>query len=165
MKQIISLNINGASYDVIIRPQDLLVDVLRRQLGFIGTKKGCGYGDCGTCTLLVDGRPILSCLTLAVACQGKNIVTIEGLERDGVLDPIQQSFMEHGAVQCGFCTPGMILSSKALLDETPNPSIEQIKRGLGGNLCRCTGYKKIVEAVQMADTQTPGEDDQEKDRG
>lgn len=163
MKQIISLDINGNSYDVIIRPQDLLVDVLRRQLGFIGTKKGCGYGDCGTCTLLVDGRPILSCLTLAVACQGKNILTIEGLERDGALDPIQQSFMEHGAVQCGFCTPGMILSSKALLHETPNPSIEQIRRGLAGNLCRCTGYKKIVEAVQMVATQTLGEENQEKD--
>lgn len=163
MKQIISLEINRNNYDVIIRPQDLLVDVLRGQLGFIGTKKGCGYGDCGTCTVLVDGKPILSCLTLAVACQGKNIVTIEGLERNGVLDPIQQSFMEHGAVQCGFCTPGMILSSKALLHETPNPSVEEIKRGLAGNLCRCTGYKKIVEAVHNVATGTHAHDNQERE--
>jgi carbon-monoxide dehydrogenase small subunit len=150
MKQIITLQVNGNSYDVMVRPQDLLIDVIRGQLGFIGTKKGCGHGDCGTCTVLVEGRPILSCLTLAVACQGKRILTIEGLESEGVLDPIQQSFIDHGAVQCGFCTPGMVLSSKALLSENPKPSIEEIKRGLSGNLCRCTGYKKIVEAVQAA---------------
>ncbi len=164
MKQIISLNVNGNGYDVLIRPQDLLIDVLREQLGFIGTKKGCGHGDCGTCTVLIDGRPILSCLTLALSCQGKKILTIEGVERDGVLDPIQQAFIDHGAVQCGFCTPGMILSSKALLNETPNPSLEEIKRGLSGNLCRCTGYKKIVESVQMVAGQNQGNDNQEKDQ-
>jgi len=164
MKQIISLNVNGNGYDVLVRPQDVLIDVLRGQLGFIGTKKGCGHGDCGTCTVLVDGRPILSCLTLAVSCQGKRILTIEGLEKDGVPDPIQQAFIDHGAVQCGFCTPGMILSSKALLNETPNPSLQEIKRGLSGNLCRCTGYKKIVESVQMVAGQDRVNDNQEKDQ-
>lgn len=153
MKQIIELRVNQNTYDVAAAPRDLLVDVLRRKLGFIGTKKGCGQGDCGTCTVLIDGRPALSCLTLAVACQGKEILTIEGLETNGELDPIQQSFIDRGAVQCGFCTPGMILSSKALLDENPQPSLEEIKRGLAGNLCRCTGYRKIVEAVQAVAAQ------------
>ena len=148
MKQIIELKVNGNRYDVMVSPQDLLADVLRKKLGFTGTKKGCGEGDCGTCTVIVDGRPLLSCITLAMACQGKEIVTIEGLETDGQLHPLQQAFVDHGAVQCGFCTPGMILSAKALLDKNPNPSREQIKRGLSGNLCRCTGYTKIVEAVE-----------------
>ncbi len=148
MKQIIELNVNGARYDVMVSPRDLLADVLRKKLGLEGTKKGCGEGDCGTCTVIVDGSPRLSCITLAVACQGKEIVTIEGLERDGRLHPLQQAFVDHGAVQCGFCTPGMILSAKALLDKNPNPSREEIKRGLSGNLCRCTGYTKIVEAVE-----------------
>jgi carbon-monoxide dehydrogenase small subunit len=150
MKQIISLDVNGNTYDVMVTPRDLLLHVLRRQLGLIGTKMGCGEGDCGACTVLLDDRPVLACLTLAIACRGKTIVTIEGLEKDGQLDPIQQAFVDYGAVQCGFCTPGMILSSKALLDETPNPSVQEIKRGLSGNLCRCTGYQKIIEAVQMA---------------
>ena len=148
MKQIIELKVNGNRYDVIVSPQDLLADVLRKKLGLTGTKKGCGEGDCGTCTVIVDGSPLLSCITLAMACQGKEIVTIEGLETDGQLHPLQQAFVDHGAVQCGFCTPGMILSAKALLDKNPNPSREQIKRGLSGNLCRCTGYTKIVEAVE-----------------
>ena len=148
MKQIIELKVNGNRYDVMVSPQDLLADVLRKKLGLTGTKKGCGEGDCGTCTVIVDGSPLLSCITLAMACQGKDIVTIEGLETDGQLHPLQQAFVDHGAVQCGFCTPGMILSAKALLDKNPNPSREQIKRGLSGNLCRCTGYTKIVEAVE-----------------
>jgi carbon-monoxide dehydrogenase small subunit len=148
MKQVIQLNVNGLSYEVMISPRDLLVDVLRKHLGFTGTKKGCGHGDCGTCTVLIDDKPILSCLTLAISCQGKKIVTIEGLETDGVLHPIQQSFVDHGAVQCGFCTPGMVLSSKALLDQNPKPTVDQIRRGLSGNLCRCTGYAKIIEAVE-----------------
>jgi len=148
MKQIIELKVNGNRYDVMVSPQDLLADVLRKKLGLTGTKKGCGEGDCGTCTVIVDGSPLLSCITLAMACQGKEIVTIEGLETDGQLHPLQQAFVDHGAVQCGFCTPGMILSAKALLDKNPNPSREQIKRGLSGNLCRCTGYTKIVEAVE-----------------
>ena len=148
MKQIIELKVNGNRYDVMVSPQDLLADVLRKKLGFTGTKKGCGEGDCGTCTVIVDGSPLLSCITLAMACQGKEIVTIEGLETGGQLHPLQQAFVDHGAVQCGFCTPGMILSAKALLDKIPNPSREEIKRGLSGNLCRCTGYTKIVEAVE-----------------
>jgi len=136
------------SYEVMISPRDLLVDVLRKQLAFTGTKKGCGHGDCGTCTVLVNDKPILSCLTFAIACQGKEITTIEGLDQDGVLHPVQQSFVNHGAIQCGFCTPGMVLSAKALLDQNPNPTEDQIRRGLSGNLCRCTGYAKIIEAVE-----------------
>jgi carbon-monoxide dehydrogenase small subunit len=150
MKQIIQLYVNDHLYDVIISPRDILVDVLRKRMGFTGTKKGCGHGDCGTCTVLIDGKAVLSCLTLAIACQGKKIFTIEGLEKNGFLHPIQQAFVDHGAIQCGFCTPGMILSAKALLDQSPTPDKEEISRGLSGNLCRCTGYKKIVEAVEAA---------------
>jgi carbon-monoxide dehydrogenase small subunit len=150
MKQLIELNVNGIAYDVIVSPEDLLVDVLRQKLGLTGTKKGCGQGDCGTCTVLIDGRRALSCLTLAIACRGKTILTIEGMEADGRLHPIQQAFIDKGAIQCGFCTPGMVMAAKALLDENPDPTVEQIKRGLSGNLCRCTGYVKIVDAVQEA---------------
>jgi carbon-monoxide dehydrogenase small subunit len=150
MKQVIRLQVNGISYEVMISPRDLLVDVLRKQLGFTGAKKGCGHGDCGTCTVLVNEKPILSCLTLAISCRGKEITTIEGLDQDGVLHPVQQSFVNHGAIQCGFCTPGMVLSAKALLDQNPNPTEDQIRRGLSGNLCRCTGYAKIIEAVEAA---------------
>ena len=147
MKQVIRLQVNGISYEVMISPRDLLVDVLRKQLGLTGAKKGCGHGDCGTCTVLVNEKPILSCLTLAISCQGKEVTTIEGLDRGGVLHPVQQSFVNHGAIQCGFCTPGMVLSAKALLDQNPTPTEDQIRRGLSGNLCRCTGYAKIIEAV------------------
>ncbi|CAA7601139.1 2Fe-2S ferredoxin-type iron-sulfur binding domain protein [Acididesulfobacillus acetoxydans] len=150
MKKLITLNINGQEFDLAVSPRDLLVDVIRRKVGLTGTKKGCGQGDCGACTVLMDGRPILSCLTLAVACQGRRIQTIEGLSEGDKLHPIQESFVEHGAVQCGFCTPGMILSAKALLDRNPHPSEEEIKLGIAGNLCRCTGYKKIVESIAGA---------------
>lgn len=150
MKQIIQLYVNDHLYDVIISPRDILVDILRKRMGFTGTKKGCGHGDCGTCTVLIDGKAVLSCLTLAISCQGKKILTIEGLEKNGSLHPIQQAFVDHGAIQCGFCTPGMILSAKTLLDQSPTPDKEEISRGLSGNLCRCTGYKKIVEAVEAA---------------
>ncbi len=150
MKQYVELTINGLSYDVIVSPEDLLIDVLRQQLGLTGAKKGCGQGDCGTCTVLIDGKRALACLTLAIACQGKAIETIEGLEKDGQLDPIQEAFVDEGAVQCGYCTPGMIMSAKALLDEIPNPSRVEIKRGLSGNLCRCTGYIRIFDAVEEA---------------
>ncbi len=148
MKQIIQLNINGNIYEVMVSARDLLVDVLRKKLGLTGTKKGCGQGECGTCTVIIDGTPTLSCITLAIACQGKEIITIEGMEKNGELDPIQQSFIDKGAVQCGFCTPGMILTTKSLLDRNPNPSRKEIKKGLSGNLCRCTGYEKIFEAVE-----------------
>jgi len=151
MKQLISLNINNRIYEVPVEPRDLLVDVIRKKVGLTGTKKGCGQGDCGACTVLIDGKAVLSCLTLAITCQGKKITTIEGLAAaDGQLHPIQQSFVDHGAVQCGFCTSGMILSAKALLDSNASPGNEEIKRSLAGNLCRCTGYKKIVEAVEAA---------------
>ncbi|MFZ5651122.1 MAG: (2Fe-2S)-binding protein [Bacillota bacterium] len=148
MKQLISLEINGRLYEIAVSPRELLVDVIRKKIGLTGTKKGCGQGDCGACTVLIDGEPVLSCITLAIACRGKKITTIEGLVGDdGQLHPIQQSFVDHGAVQCGFCTPGMILSAKSLLDKRARPSEYEIKRGIAGNICRCTGYKKIVEAI------------------
>lgn len=151
MKQLISLEINDRVYDVPLDPRDLLVDVIRKKVGLTGTKKGCGQGDCGACTVLVDGKPILSCLTLAITCQGKKITTIEGLTGDtGELHPIQQAFVDYGAVQCGFCTPGMILTAKALLDRIARPTEEEIKRSISGNICRCTGYKKIIEAIEAA---------------
>jgi carbon-monoxide dehydrogenase small subunit len=150
MKHVIELNINGSAYDVVISPQDLLIDVLRQKLDLTGTKKGCGQGDCGTCTVLIDGRRALACLTLAIACEGRRILTIEGMEQHGALHPIQQAFIDKGAVQCGYCTPGMVLSAKALLDENPNPSEHEIRLGISGNLCRCTGYVKIVDAVRDA---------------
>jgi aerobic carbon-monoxide dehydrogenase small subunit len=151
MKQLIELTINNRVYEVPVSPKDLLADVIRDKVGLTGTKKGCGQGDCGACTVLIDGQPVLSCLTLAIACQEKKIETIEGLVADdGQLHPIQQAYVDHGAVQCGFCTPGMILASKALLDRNPQPSEEEIKRGISGNICRCTGYKKIVEAIFAA---------------
>ncbi len=148
MKQVIELNVNGINYEVAINAHDLLIDVLRKKLGFTGTKKGCGQGDCGTCTVLIDNKRTLSCITLAIACQGKSIMTIEGMENNGQLHPIQQSFIDNGAIQCGFCTPGMVMSAKALLDENSNPSDEEIKIGMSGNLCRCTGYVKIFDAVK-----------------
>jgi len=127
-----------------------LVDVLREKIGLTGTKKGCGEGDCGACTVLMDGKPILSCLTLALSSQGKNIETIEGLSKGGKFHPLQEAFVEKGAIQCGYCTPGMILSAKAVLERFPNPTADEIKHGMAGNLCRCTGYKKIIEAVSEA---------------
>jgi len=148
MKRKITLNINKNSYELEIEPNRLLVDVLREDLGITGTKKSCGMGVCGSCTVLMDKKAILSCLTFAVDCQGKEIITIEGLS-DGVkLDKLQEAFVDKGAIQCGFCTPAMILSAKALLNENPKPSEEEIRRAIAGNLCRCTGYAKIVEAIQ-----------------
>jgi aerobic carbon-monoxide dehydrogenase small subunit len=149
-KSIIRLTINGEEHELIASPTDFLVDVIREKVGLTGTKRGCGIGDCGACTVLLDGQPILSCLTLAMSCQGRSITTIEGLAKQGELHPVQQAFVEKGAIQCGFCTPGMILSSKALLDRNPQPTEEEIRRGIAGNLCRCTGYVKIVEAVEHA---------------
>ncbi|MHB1405097.1 MAG: (2Fe-2S)-binding protein [Desulfitobacteriaceae bacterium] len=151
MKTLIELDINNRVYEVAVDARDLLIDVVRKKVGLTGTKKGCGEGDCGACTVLIDGKPELSCIKLAIACQGKKITTIEGLvQEDGALHPIQQSFVDHGAVQCGFCTPGMIMSSKALLDRNPHPTQYDIKHELSGNICRCTGYKKILEAVEAA---------------
>lgn len=152
MKRVIELTVNGEAHQVMVNPRDLLVDVLRRKLGFIGTKKGCGQAGCGTCTVHIDGQPALSCITLAIACQGKKILTVEGLESEDALHPLQQSFVDNGAIQCGYCTPGMLMSAKALLDDNPSPSVEDIKVGISGNLCRCTGYAKIIKAVSVAAT-------------
>ncbi len=149
-KEIATFLVNGEEHEVIIEPHLLLIDVLRDKLGLTGTKYACGAGDCGACTVLVDGRPSFSCLTLAVTAKGKSILTIEGLAEGNELHPIQQAFVDQGAVQCGFCTPGMILSTKALLDENPQPTRDEIKAALAGNLCRCTGYVKIVDAVEAA---------------
>ena len=149
-RQEIELKINGKSYSLSMPPQRTLLEVLREDLGLTGTKEGCSEGECGVCTVLLDGVPVRSCLLLAVDVRGRKITTIEGLVREGELHPIQKSFIEHGAIQCGFCTPGMILSAKALLDEKPSPTEEEIRIALSGNLCRCTGYQKIFKAVQAA---------------
>jgi len=148
MKQKIELSVNGEVWEVEAAPHRTLLEVLREDLGLTGAKEGCGLGTCGSCTVLIDGAPVLSCLTLALEAQGKNITTIEGLMKDNKPDPLQEAFVNHGALQCGWCTPGAIMSSKALLENNPNPSREEIREALAGNLCRCTGYKKIVEAVE-----------------
>ncbi len=150
MKRILELKVNGKSYDLPVDPHRTLLEVLREQLGLTGAKEGCSLGDCGSCTVLVDGTPFLSCLVLTVDAQGRDILTIEGLAQNGRLHPIQESFVQHGAVQCGFCTPGMILAAKALLDGNPHPTETEVREAIGGNLCRCTGYVKIVEAILKA---------------
>lgn len=150
MKQLLSLKVNGERYEVAVDSHRTLLEVLRTELGLTGAKEGCGVGECGSCTVLMDGRPVLSCLILAMDARDKEILTIEGLSADGQLHPLQKAMVEYGAVQCGFCTPGMILSAKALLDKNPRPSEEEIKVAIGGNLCRCTGYNKIVEAIMAA---------------
>lgn len=150
MKRLIALRVNGESYEVAVDPWRTLLEVLRENLMLTGAKNACNRGDCGACTVLMDGKPVVSCLTLAVEAQGKEILTIEGLARDGQLHPLQKSFIEHGAIQCGFCTPGTILSAKALLDRNPQPTEEEVREGISGNLCRCTGYAKIIEAILAA---------------
>jgi len=156
-KEIAQFKVNGNDVELIIEPHMLLIDVIRDGLGLTGTKYACGAGDCGACTVLIDGKPAFSCLTLAVTAKGKDILTIEGMSESGELHPIQQAFVDRGAVQCGFCTPGMVLSTKALLDENPAPTNDEIRTGLAGNLCRCTGYVKIIDAVESAaDTMRKG---------
>lgn len=149
-KQLVQLRVNGELHDVAVTPNETLVEVLRERLELTGTKAGCGEGACGTCTILLDGKPVRSCLTLAIEVQGKEIVTIEGLAKGMELHPVQKAFIEHGAIQCGFCSPAMILTSKALLDENPHPTEEEVRRAISGVVCRCTGYAKIVEAVLAA---------------
>ncbi len=149
-KEIIAFKINGRFYEVIITPDLTLYELLKDKLDLTGTKRSCGVGECGSCTVLVNGKPTLSCSTLAIAVRDKEILTIEGLARGGQLHPIQQAFVNAGAIQCGFCTPGMVMMTKALLDENPAPTREEVREGLGGNLCRCTGYVKIVDAVMAA---------------
>ena len=157
-KHKIRLKVNGAWREVETRPDRLLLDLLREELGLTGTKKGCAEGACGACTVIMNGRPVLSCLIPALKANGAEMITIEGLAEEGRLHPLQQAFLEEGAVQCGYCTPGMLLSAKALLDENPEPSIEDVKRAISGNLCRCTGYTKIVRAVRAAAEAMRGRD-------
>jgi carbon-monoxide dehydrogenase small subunit len=153
----ISLLVNGKSYPVLVAPDELLVDVLRQRLGLTGTKKGCGSGDCGACTVIMAGRPVNACLVLAIAAAEKPITTVEGLAEATRLDPLQQSFIDHGAVQCGYCTPGLLMMAKALLEEVPHPTENQVRTAIAGNLCRCTGYSKIVRAILAAAEQVGGE--------
>jgi len=147
MKRVIKLHVNGEEFEVLTETHKMLLDVLREDLGLTGTKRGCDLGTCGACTVLIEGKPYLSCLTLAADVQGKKILTIEGLSQKGELHPLQNAFVEKGAIQCGFCTPGMILTAKAFLDEQPHPSEGELKKAISGNLCRCTGYVKIMEAI------------------
>lgn len=144
----IEITVNGRKRKLNVKPNDLLLNVIRDQMILTGTKYGCGIGECAACTVLMEGKPVLACMILAVAAHGKNITTIEGLAEGDKLAPIQQAFIDHSAIQCGFCTPGMVLTSQALLNENPDPSEEEIKDYLRGNFCRCTGYKSIIKAVQ-----------------
>lgn len=157
MKKVIALNVNGVAHETLVKPQQLLLDVLREDLGLTGAKEGCGVGSCGACTVLIDGLPVLSCLTLVEAAVGKEITTVEGLAKQGELHPLQESFVQHGAIQCGYCSPGMIMTGKALLDQVPNPTRDEIRLAIAGNLCRCTGYQKIVDAVEAVASSGTGE--------
>jgi carbon-monoxide dehydrogenase small subunit len=150
MKTIIQLTVNGEPVEAAVEPNRTLAQLLREDLGLTGTKHGCGLGDCGACTVILNGKPVNSCLVLAVQAAGGEVLTIEGLAENGELHPIQRAFVDHGAIQCGFCTPGMILSAKALLDANPKPTELDIRTAISGNLCRCTGYQKIVQAIQEA---------------
>jgi aerobic carbon-monoxide dehydrogenase small subunit len=150
MRQLLRLRVNGEDHEVWVEPWKSLADVLREDLNLTGVKIGCNEGQCGSCTVLIDGKPVKSCLVLAPRATGKEILTIEGLAKDGKLHPLQEAFVKHFAVQCGFCTPGFILAAKGLLDENPHPTEEEVRKWLAGNLCRCTGYVKIIEAVLSA---------------
>jgi len=150
MKTKINVTVNGKEYTLDVEPNQTLVEILRDQMGLTGTKVGCGVGDCGSCTVLMNGKAVNSCLVLAGEVDGKEILTIEGVGTEESLHPIQQAFIDQGAIQCGFCTPGMVLSANALLDQNPNPSDSQIRTAISGNLCRCTGYQKIIRAIQDA---------------
>ena len=146
-KKSLQLTINGEPYELTVEPRTTLAELLREELHLTGTKEGCGIGMCGACTVLLDGKAIKSCLVLALKANGKEITTIEGLAAKGEIHPLQKAFIDHGAIQCGYCTPGMILSAKALLDENPHPTEEEVRMAMAGNLCRCTGYVKILEAI------------------
>jgi carbon-monoxide dehydrogenase small subunit len=146
----IAFTVNGERYDVAFDPYKTLLEVLREDLNLAGTKHGCELGECGACAVLLDGRPVLSCLVLGLECVGRDLVTVEGLAADGRLHPLQETFADLGAAQCGYCTPGFLVTAKALLDRTPHPTRDEIREALSGNLCRCTGYQQIVEAVEAA---------------
>lgn len=150
MRRKIRLIVNEQKYELLLEPGKTLLEVLRDELGLTGTKRGCDSGECGSCTVLLEGKPILSCMTLACEVEGKKIQTIEGIAKDGELHPVQKAFVEYGGIQCGFCTSGMVLSAVALLEGNPNPTTDEIKKAISGNLCRCTGYVKIIESIQQA---------------
>ena len=150
MKRIIELKVNGEAHEALVENHRTLLEVLRENIGLVGTKEACDTGECGACAVLLDGVPVNSCLILALDARGKEITTIEGLAVNGKLHPLQKAFMEHGATQCGFCTPGMIITAKALLDENQKPTEQEVRQAISGNLCRCTGYAKIVEAMMAA---------------
>ncbi len=150
MKTLLTLTINGEDRDVFAASHKTLLEVLREDLNLTGTKHGCELGECGTCTVRMDGEPVLSCLVLPAECQGREIETVEGMARDGQLHPLQRAFAELGAAQCGYCTPGILLTAEALIEENPTPTRDEIKQALAGNLCRCTGYTKILDAVELA---------------
>ncbi len=156
MKRHILITVNSVDYEIEVEPSRLLLHALREEIGLTGTKEGCGIGVCGACSVIVDGRLTSSCLTLAIANHGKSVTTVEGLVRDGVLHPLQQAFIKQGGSQCGFCTPGQIMAAKALLDTNPNPSEEEAREWMSGNLCRCTGYYKILESVMAVVKQSQG---------
>lgn len=148
-KTILKMTVNGEPVEVAVNPAWTLLRVIREELGLTGTKEGCGSGDCGACTVLLEGKTVNSCLVLALQAEGKEVRTVEGLGTEENLDPLQESFIEYGAVQCGFCTPGMLISARALLDKNPHPTTEEIKVAISGNLCRCTGYVKIIQAIEI----------------
>ena len=152
----VNLTVNDKEYELEVAPDERLLDTLREQLRLTGVKEGCSVGECGACTVLLDGKAVHSCMILTAQVDGSEVMTVEGLEEDGELDPLQQSFIDHQAVQCGFCTPGMLMSAKSLLNENPNPDREDIKTAIEGNLCRCTGYEQIIEAVEAV---TPKKDE------
>lgn len=147
-KQLIELRVNGEGYEVAVYPHRTLLEVLREEIGLTGSKEGCGMGACGACTVMADGEAVLACLTLALSVEGKDILTVEGLARGQELSLLQRAFVEHGAIQCGYCTPGMLMSARAALEKNPHPDEQEVKKCISGNLCRCTGYVKIVEAIQ-----------------
>ncbi|OPY68951.1 MAG: Nicotinate dehydrogenase small FeS subunit [Syntrophorhabdaceae bacterium PtaU1.Bin034] len=146
----ITINVNGENHELLVKPSATLLDVIREDLGLTGAKEGCGVGECGACTVIMDGETVNACLILAVEADGRQITTIEGLANGDGLHPVQQAFVDIGGMQCGFCTPGMVLSAKALLDKNQNPTDEEIRKGLEGNFCRCTGYTKIIQSVRAA---------------
>jgi carbon-monoxide dehydrogenase small subunit len=150
VKQIIRLQVNGETHEIAVEPHKTLLNVLREDLELLGAKRGCDSGGCGACTVLIDGDAVYSCMVFAATAQDKQITTIEGLKHDDTLDPLQQSFISAGAVQCGYCSCGMILAAKEFLRDHPSPTDEEIRHGISGNLCRCTGYQKIVDAIRLA---------------
>lgn len=149
-KVVVTLQINGETHTTLCPPHETLLETLRERLGLTGTKHGCELGECSACTVLMDGAPVLSCLTLSVQAQGHSLTTIEGIAKNGVLHPLQQAYIESGASQCGYCTPGMVLTAKVLLEKNPAPTRREIRDAIAGNICRCTGYVEIVDAIELA---------------